>query len=115
MAQRIAREEWPRIRNDIDSGLPSPLGLATVGSPNPLDLDKNDQVVAYAYDVDENNGRAISVYCPNWPDRDGVCLLLNIDQPSQPIAIQHSGNMPVRGFFGNDYTVSDVRAALGAA
>jgi hypothetical protein len=40
------RDEWPRIRDDIDAGRPSPIGLIQTDS---LDIGRNHKVLAYAY------------------------------------------------------------------
>lgn len=48
---RMAREEWPKVRSDIDAGHPSPLGLVMVKSFDPFDLKHNHQVLAYAYEL----------------------------------------------------------------
>jgi hypothetical protein len=43
------RDEWPRIRDDIDYGKLSPIGLIQTDS---LDIGNNHQVLAYAYKQD---------------------------------------------------------------
>jgi hypothetical protein len=42
----MIREEWPKIRADIEGGHPSALGLVRAKSWNPLDLKFNHQVLA---------------------------------------------------------------------
>lgn len=55
------REEWPRIRDDIDGGSPSPIGLVQTDGWN---IGKNHQVLAYAY---QQRGQVVDlfVYDPN--------------------------------------------------
>jgi hypothetical protein len=107
-------EELPKIKADIDSGSPSPLGLVTVYSVNPADLGKNHQVLAYAYDQDNAGNVTVHVYDPNTapPNADGVSLRLNINDPTHTTPITHNINIadPIRGFFRVDYTFSNPAA-----
>jgi hypothetical protein len=50
------REAWPQIQQDIDAGRLSPVGLIQTDS---LDIGKNHQVLAYAY---EKTGQWVSLY-----------------------------------------------------
>ena len=58
LAWRTAQVQWPRIRADLDRGIPSPLGVVTVASSRPADLALNHQVLAYDY---ERSGAEVSV------------------------------------------------------
>lgn len=62
------RDEWPRIRDDIEAGELSPIGLVQTDS---LDIGKNHQVLAYAY---RQSGQLVDlwIYDPNKPDFDEV-------------------------------------------
>ncbi len=104
-------EELPKIKADIDSGSPSPLGLVTMYSANPADLGQNHQVLAYAYEQDNAGNVTIQVYDPNTdpPNADGVHLSLNINDPTHTTPITHNVNIadPIRGFFRVDYTFSN--------
>jgi hypothetical protein len=64
------REEWPRIRDDIEAGRLSPLGLVQTDA---LDVGQNHQILAYAY---EQSGQAVKlwVYDPNVPGVDDLAL-----------------------------------------
>ena len=57
------RDEWPKIRNDLDAGQLSPLGLVQTDS---LDIGKNHQVLAFGY---EQSGQQVTmfIYDPNYP------------------------------------------------
>jgi hypothetical protein len=57
------REEWPRIRRDLDAGRLVPLGLVQTDD---FDIGANHQVLAYAY---EQSGQTVRlwVYDPNVP------------------------------------------------
>jgi hypothetical protein len=78
LARRTFETEWPRIRADIDSGRLAMVGLIRHHGWNPMSLDRDHQVLAFAY---ETNGPAgpttIRLYDPNWPDRDDVTLHLS--------------------------------------
>ena len=64
-ARRIVQDEWPKVKGDIDSGQPSPIGLIEAISSNPYDLVQHHQVLAYKYQIEDNNRIQISVYDPN--------------------------------------------------
>ena len=57
------RDEWPKIRDDLDVGRLSPVGLVQTDS---LDLGQNHQVLAFGY---EQSGQAVRlfIYDPNHP------------------------------------------------
>jgi hypothetical protein len=117
IAWRTITEEWPAIKNDLDAGRPSPLGLVTVATNDPAQLGKNHQVLAYGYDQNGND-LTLRVYDPNTDPStgDGVYLQLNVAAPTQKTTINHNidiGN-PVRGFFRVDYTASDPSSLEGA-
>ena len=102
-------EEWPKIKADIDSGHPSPLGLVTVFDLNPGDLGNNHQVLAYAYDVDANNTLTLHLYDPNTGASDGCQLSMSLSNPSHSTPIANNVNIgfPIRGFFRVDYSAHD--------
>ena len=65
-ARRRVLREWPRIRDEIDAGHPSVVGLIRAAGWSPCALTRNHQVLAYAY---EKTPAAITihVYDPNCP------------------------------------------------
>jgi hypothetical protein len=102
-AWRMVREEWPKVRDDIEAGVPSPLGLVRVKSANPMDLGQDHQVLAYAYDL-TGTRLVLRLYDPNWPDRDDVTMSLDVADPTHPIAVTtHPDTTPVYAFFRVDY------------
>lgn len=109
-------EEWPKIRADIDSGHPSPLGLVTVYDVNPADLGHNHQVMAYGYEVDANNKLTLHLYDPNTGASDGCYLSMSLSDPSHSTPIQHNVaiGFPIRGFFRVDYAARDVSGLIPA-
>jgi len=98
-AWRTARDEWPRIRAEIDSGHPCPLGLVRVKSTDPFDLKENHQVLAYGYDL-AGSALTLHLYDPNRPGRDDVTLSvdLRVLRHAVPPTIVPSGS-PVFALF----------------
>ncbi|MBT2734584.1 hypothetical protein [Bacillus sp. ISL-7] len=100
---RMINEEWPRIKNDLDNGKLSPLGLVRVKSLNPFQIRQNHQVLAYGYDFNENN-LSIHIYDPNLPNDDHVTISLSIDNPESPTTVVHSkSSEPIYCFFRTNY------------
>jgi hypothetical protein len=114
VAWHTIKQEWPRIKADIDGGRLAPLGLVTVRSADPTMLGHNHQVLAYAYDVDDTNRLTLHLYDPNTPASraDDVRLSLDLSRPTRSTAITHNVNIarPIRGFFRTSYTFSDPAA-----
>ena len=97
------RQEWPRIKAEIDSGKPSPLGLIKACSKNPWKVGLNHQVLAYGYELNPANQELIlHVYDPNHAGRDDVTITLGASEASSEIC--HSAGAPLRGFFRTRYT-----------
>ena len=93
------RDEWPKVRADIDAGHPSALGLIKVRSNDPRQLKQDHQVLAYGYDV-QGEILKLRLYDPNQPGRDDETLSLSIAEPSRPTAIATSPPTgPVYAFF----------------
>jgi len=105
LAWRTIAGEWPRIRLDLDRGVPVPLGVITVASRQPRDLASNHQVLAYGYRV---SGPRVSlrVYDPNRGRREDVAITFDTSTPAQPTPFAHNlaiGGRRVRGFFRTGY------------
>jgi hypothetical protein len=107
---RTAAEEWPKVKADIDAGHPSCLGIVAVRSANPVDLGRNHQVLAYAYEQDGHHV-ILSLYDPNadLDAADAVRVSFDAGQPSQAGPIHSNIDIadPVRGFFRLPYTPAD--------
>ena len=129
LARRVVQQEWPKIKMDIDSGVPSPLSL--VGGPyrDIIDiagiidsLHHCHQVLAYAYQLDTTGNLTLLVYDCNDPGNDNSALTMNIaGDPAQTIPIaspaisaKMSGGIDVRGFFRSDYQVHDPSVMLSS-
>lgn len=98
--------EWPKIRALLDAQQLAPLGLVKAHSFNPMELGQNHQVLAYAYDLNEESGDVmIRVYDPNFKNDDDVSLFMNLNNPLDGCPIFHyfEGEV-VRGIFLTDYS-----------
>jgi hypothetical protein len=102
-AMQTIDREWPKVRVDIDGGHPSPLGLVTVKSTNPLDLRLNHQVLAYGYDL-AGDRLTLSVLDPNLPRRDDATLSLSVADPTRATLVTlDPGGRTVIAFFRSSY------------
>ncbi|PLS09674.1 hypothetical protein [Neobacillus cucumis] len=102
-AWRMMKEEWPRIKKDLDHGKLSPLGLVRVKSFNPFEIRRHHQVLAYGYDLDENQ-LSIFIYDPNFPNDDQVTLSLKIARHESTTLVIHSKTSePIYSFFRTEY------------
>lgn len=85
----MAHQEWPLIKRDIDTGVPSPMFIQTVKSTNPAHLGECHQVLAYAYDVSGHDIK-LRIYDPNSEMSDGVTLAFNDATAAEPIHVVHN-------------------------
>lgn len=87
LVRRSTDEAWPVIRAAIDAGRLPLVGLVRHHGRDPMRLDRDHQVLAFGYTIDDTDpaGASITVrvYDPNWPDRDDVALHLGPDGPRQ--------------------------------
>jgi hypothetical protein len=88
----MVHDEWPVIRNDLDNGRLSMIGLVRVVDLNPRKLNKNHQVLAYGYDQ-EATAVTLHIYDPNWPGQD-VTLGFDSSDPNGTIHPTYSTNDP---------------------
>jgi len=103
-------EEWPMIKQDLDSGVPSPLGLVSGHQP-PLvgfltgiqNLGDCHQVLAWGYDLNGSD-LTIHIYDPDYLG-DTNTISLNIGNPGSATPLTMSNNPPghFRGFFRTHY------------
>jgi hypothetical protein len=115
LTRRTVQTQWPRIRADLDRGVPAPLGVVTVASSRPADLALNHQVLAYDYD---RSGTEVSlrVYDPNRGQRDDTWIRFDESTPTKSAAFTHNLGIghPVRGFFRAAYSLVAPPADPGA-
>lgn len=81
------RDEWPRIRDDIDAGRLAPIGLVQTNS---LSIGDNHQVLGYAY-LQSGQNVTIWIYDPNLPDRDDLTLGFDITDTTGAVHITRGG------------------------
>jgi hypothetical protein len=101
-ASIMIRDEWPRIQRDIDSDLPSPLGLVNCKSADPTLLGRNHQVLAYGYDL-AGTDLTLAVYDPNAPDDDDVTISLSLASPDEPCQLACTTAPTLACFFRSRY------------
>jgi hypothetical protein len=117
VAWKTIVEEWPaRIQPDLDAGRLCSLGLVTVASPNPGELGRNHQVMAYGYDLDGAGNLTLHVYDPNTAPEaaDTVTISLSLLAPEHATPIRHNVGIgsPIRGFFRTDYSYTNPTGLL---
>ena len=100
---QMVREEWPKVRADIDGGHPSPIGLITLKSSNPFDLKQDHQVLVAGYVV-EGDQVTLHLYDPNQPGRDDIVLRFGAADPTQvQVSAVTPDGPPVLAFFRVTY------------
>jgi hypothetical protein len=99
VSRRTIASHWPRIRASLDAGVPAPLGVVTVASPNPVMLPHNHQVLAYGYTL-AGSEVTLRVYDPNAGQDDDVGIRFDASAPARATAFRHNLHVgrPVRGF-----------------
>lgn len=80
------RDEWPRIRDDIDGGALSPVGLIQTET---LSIGDNHQVLAYAY---RQSGQRVElwIYDSNVPCGDEVVLSFDITDTAGEVHVSRT-------------------------
>jgi hypothetical protein len=108
----MVREEWPKVRADIDAGHPSPLGLVRVRSSDPFDLKENHQVLAYGYEL-VDSALTLRLYDPNLPGRDDVTMSFSLADPNALTPVRSfPGGSKILAFFRVPYARSSPPPAL---
>jgi hypothetical protein len=116
LARMTIQDQIPQLTANIDQGHPCPLGLVTVYSPDPAQLGRCHQVLAYAYNWEGAYFR-VAVYDPNSPGRNDIHIGLDTSNPGQTTRFDHNVNIadPIRGFFCTAYSFSNPSAIAGAS
>jgi hypothetical protein len=92
-ARNTIATEWPRAKAAIDAGHLPMLGLIRHAGPNPFELDRDHQVLAFAYTVDDTTATtSIRLYDPNWPDRDDITITIDA------FGLRQNSGEPLLGF-----------------
>jgi hypothetical protein len=105
---RTVNTSWPAIRQDIEDGHPSPLGLVTVHTKDLTQIGKCHQVLAYGYSVDDAGVVNLSVYDPNTlhNEADDAFIRFDSSDPQVVSPITHNLNIAestLHGFFRSGY------------
>jgi hypothetical protein len=114
----IVNNEWPKIKQDIDAGRPSPLGLVSGSWVWPTNISAKinmlshcHQVLAYGYDLDDEANLTLLVYDPNDPGADNSTISMNIGNPTHTTSIatprisDRLGGATFRAFFRHEFYV----------
>jgi hypothetical protein len=106
--------EWPRIRTELESGVPCVVGLIRTSGGSPWRLTQNHQVLAFGWD-EEPGSITIRIYDPNHPRRYDVSLHVTVDAGDGPwhgrIRMTQSTGETLLGFFRQPYPRPDSVAA----
>lgn len=103
----MARIEWPKVRQAIDTGQLAMIGLVRTVSADPMQLGKNHQVLAYGYDLDGTRV-TLRICDPNWPRDDGVTLGFDTADPKGTVQPTWSKpDTPPVCFFVGPYQAAD--------
>jgi len=104
LLRRTFREEWPRLRAEIDRGRLAPFGFIRHRSANPFRVGENHQVLAYGYSRDDSGEVTLRLYDPNHALRDDLTMTFNPSAPLDAASITYSTGENVRGFFATPYS-----------
>lgn len=100
------REEWPMIKQDIDNGHPSPIGLIHVNSAYLGDLGQNHQVMVYGYTLNTDYAD-LRIYDPNHGPNDNVVLRIKLQGTGNALEASYNGSKkPVYAFFRTNYELN---------
>jgi hypothetical protein len=102
LGELTLRDEWPRIRAQIDAGELAMIGLVRGAAFDPRKLTQNHQVLAYGYRVEP--GRiSVRIYDPNYPDADDVEARIILPEGKGPPMTESHPAERLRGFFSAKY------------
>ena len=101
------RQEWPKIRAELDAGRLAVVGLIRRAGWNPLRLTQNHQTLAYGYQ-ETPDSVTVRIYDPNHPGDDAVelraAIAPDVDRPWRDrIRLEQSSAEPLLGFFLHPY------------
>lgn len=99
VTRRTKEEEFKKLRESIDRGVPAPIGLIVARDLSALG--RNHQVVAYGYDYDETTKKmTVYIYDVNWPGQE-ITLTSGVDDAGW---VESSpGKERWRGWFVHDF------------
>ncbi len=103
------RDEWPRIRAEIDAGRLATVGLIRHATVNPFELTRDHQVLAYGYRV-EPGRLTLRLYDPNFPDNDDVEAIVHLAPDGRAPRLESRPADTLLGFFLAPYVPAEPRA-----
>ncbi len=112
--QKRTAYQASKLRNQLDMGVPTPIGLVYVGTRDTLQIWQNHQVLACDYEVQEQV-LSILIYDPNYPRRNDVFIVCRPDGAGGLLSEQRIGarrKKHVRAFFRMPYSPVRPPAAL---
>ncbi len=112
LGELTLRDEWPRIRAQIDAGELAVIGLVRGAAFDPRKLTLNHQVLGYGYRV-EPGLIAVRIYDPNFPDADDVEARIRLPEGDGPPTTESHPADTLRGFFSARYRPAEPRAFRG--
>jgi hypothetical protein len=104
------KQEWEKLKRQIDAGEPCPLGL--IGTTN--NLLANHQVLAYGYEDNGNGTSVLYLYDSNCPGKESKTTL--DFNSNELVAVEDCSNGdrgPLRGFFCETYSFQTPPIAVG--
>jgi hypothetical protein len=115
-------EEWPVIQNDLDSGVPSALGLVAGHQPPVVgfltgieNLASCHQVLAWGYDLD-GSSLTLHLYDPDYiGDSNMISLDIGNSAQAAPLTVSNYPPGRFRGFFRTRYQYHDPRTPVSGA
>jgi hypothetical protein len=103
LLRRTFRDEWPRVRAELDRGRLPALGFIRHRSANPFRVGENHQVLAYGYARRGPGEVTLRIYDPNHGPRDDLTMTFDPDAPPGTGSVCYSTGERVRGFFHTPY------------
>jgi len=90
-AWKMIRQEWPKIKAEIDNNRLCTIGLILLKSWAPGDLGKNHQVLVYGYEL-EGDALKLMIYDPNAPGDDGSSLSVSLADVELPAPLIYANS-----------------------
>ena len=107
----LTRHEWPKIRAQLDRGVPVPLGVVQERGLSPKLLPRHHQILAHGYDESAGGAVELAIYDPNHPGEVGATLGLPAGDGGHCRHSVEGGR--VRGVFVSHYAAPLAAPTLG--
>lgn len=107
-------EQWPGIRDKIDSGIPTTVCLIRASRAAVWKIGDNHQVIAYGYSINSNKV-TLNVYDPNSRDQDDIVVGFCLGQEGSRLDAYQTRGPDPRGFLRTPYDRAEVVIAQAPA